>query len=233
MKCKLLVAASATLLLSGSARAQVNVGTVRDAARTEAIEDINAYDTLSALPTMEERKTVYRTFNASTKAALWRVHMKRYLLRTPNLSEEQKTAIEKAIAVFTRELFTIRPDDPRWQTQVDEPLKKVREDLSRVLSAGAVRELLQELGERDTLNPSPMGSSNALGVRTPVARLRFEAPALKFRGQQAAAYWGGMPSTHELLPRVRSASLGRVAINPLLLFQQPNCSCSTISDWCG
>jgi hypothetical protein len=240
MKYKLLVAASAALLLSGSARAQVDVGAIRDPALTEAIEDINAYDALSALPTMAERKAAYRTFKPSTRAAAWRVHMKRYIARTPDLSGEQKAAIEKAIAVFTTELYTIAPKDPRWATQVDAPLKKVREDLSQILSPGAVRELLQELGERDTLYTPRMGessvadpprNSNGLGSLSPIAHPRFESPAVKFRGQQVSA-WPGLASSQQLLARVRSASPSHLAISPLLFFV-PDCSCSTLSDWCG
>lgn len=241
MKYKLLVATSAALLLSGLARAQVDVGAIRDPALTEPIEDINAYDALSALPTMAERKAAYDSFTPSRRAAAWRIHMKRYLARNPDLSEEQKTAIEKAIAVFTTELYTIVPGDPRWSTQVDAPLKKVREDLSQILSPGAVRELLLELGERDTLIPPKMGgssvadpprNSSAQGSRRRVAHPRSESPAVQFRGQQVPA-WPGVASSQQLLTRVRSASPSRIAISPLLFFQTPNCSCSTISDWCG
>jgi hypothetical protein len=240
MKYKLLVATSAALLLSGSARAQVDAGAI-DPALREATEDISAYDALSALPTLGQRKTVFRSFNASRKAAAWRVHMKRYLARNPDLSEEQKAAIKKAIAVFTPELYTITSDDPRWSTQVDAPLEKMREEFLQVFSPGAVRELLLELGERDTLKPSriegrsvadPEQKRNGLASRSPVAHPGFESSAFKFRDQHVAA-WPGMASHQQLLTQVRVASSSRLSIRPLLPFFTPDCSCSTSSDWCG
>lgn len=117
-------------------------------------EAARIYNTLSSL-SMDDRRVLFRGLTPEFKSALWRVHLKLYLSKHPDVTERQRETILSAIDLATPQLFEIPQDSPEWQTKVNEPLQRLTQQFLEVFAREVARELLAVLG-----GPEPKQEAN-------------------------------------------------------------------------
>src|SRR5215216_1108812 len=108
-------------------------------------EALRIYNTLSSF-SIEDRRVLFRGLTPEFKSALWKVHLRSYLARHSDLTEQQAEAIQSAITLITPQLYKIPQDSPEWQTNVDELLQRLTQKFLELFPREVARELLAVLG---------------------------------------------------------------------------------------
>lgn|GEM_PF-3226350 len=108
-------------------------------------EAARLYRRLASLP-MRDRRTIFNSLTPEAKSGLWKVHLRSYVTRHPDLTEEQREAIQSTIPLITPGLFATPQGTPEWQTNVHQPLQRLTEKFLEVFSPKVAAELLEMLG---------------------------------------------------------------------------------------
>jgi hypothetical protein len=117
-------------------------------AQSEAAADRDAeivYRIVS-LQNVAARRVIFRSVTPEVKAALWRAHLRHFLVTHPTLSEVQRNVLSQFISVIAPELYRPRPDDSEWRAQIELPFTRMQESASSVLEPEQYREALTVLG---------------------------------------------------------------------------------------
>lgn len=122
-------------------------------------EAIRLYRTLSSL-SMSSRRSLFNALTPELKSELWKVHLRSYLSKHPDFTEQQRDTIQSAIALITPQLYEIPKDSPEWQTNVHEPLQRLTQKFLEVFPREVARELLTVLG-----GPDPQQESNPVLIK--------------------------------------------------------------------
>lgn len=131
-------------------------------------EDARLYRTLSSLP-MRDRKTILNDLTPEAKSRLWKVHLRSYLSKHPELTEKQREAIQSVIALITPRLFEIPPDTPEFETEVVEQGQRLRKKFLELFPPKVVHELLEKLG-----GPEPPKESDRNDLQVPKGTRSFQ-----------------------------------------------------------
>jgi hypothetical protein len=100
---------------------------------------------------LAERKELFEKLSSKEKSDLWRFHLALYLAHHSNLNREQRKVILDAMSLATPELFSISPDNPLWEVQVDKPLQLLNQRALAVFSKSEGAEIFNALGGYETL----------------------------------------------------------------------------------
>ncbi len=121
---------------------------------------VKIYSNLSLL-SINERKALFGGLTPELKSEIWKVHLRSYLSKHSDLTDEQRKAIESQIVFLTPQVYEIPQDSPEFEEKVNKPMQLLKKKMLEVFSREVVRELLNVLG----------GSESALSLN--VERVNF------------------------------------------------------------
>jgi hypothetical protein len=117
-------------------------------------EAAKLYNTLASL-SLSERRTLFRGLTSELKSEIWKTHLRSYLSKHPDLKDEQKEVIQRAITFMNPELYDIPRDSPEFLEKVHRPMQLLEEQLLQVFSRDVAREILSVPG-----GPEPKQEEN-------------------------------------------------------------------------
>lgn len=118
---------------------------------------------------MRDRKTILNDLTPEAKSRLWKVHLRSYLSKHPELTEQQREAIQSIIPLITPRLFEIPPDTPEFETEVVEQGQRLRKQFLELFPPKVVHELLEQLG-----GPEPPKESDRNDLQVPKGARSFQ-----------------------------------------------------------
>ena len=125
-------------------------------ARTgEAGLRLKTYYDLSALP-IKKAKASFRNASSNTKSDLWRTHLGFFLVRHPELNEQQKKIILTAMSLVSPDFFEMRSGDSGWKEKVREPLRSLEEQIRSAFPRNDAAKIFATLSDN---TESPNGST--------------------------------------------------------------------------
>lgn len=125
---------------------------------------LQAYKDISALP-VSQRGDAFANSSAQKKSALWTLHMKLFLSKHPELTEEQRRIVSDAISLATPQFFEIRSDNPEWATKVDEPLQRLTQRAVEAFTPEVAYKIFGVIGDSDTPSQSRKNSASPAQVQ--------------------------------------------------------------------
>lgn len=75
---------------------------------------VRIYSNLSFL-SISERKALFQELTPELKSEIWRVQLRSYLSKHPDLTDKQRQAIESMIAFLKPQFYEIPQDSPEWE----------------------------------------------------------------------------------------------------------------------
>lgn len=102
------------------------------------------------LLSIRDRKELFSGLTPELKSELWKVHYRSYLARHPDLTGDQKQAIDAAIVHFTPEAYQIPEGSLEWEEKVHKPIQLVTKRIFEVFPPEVARELVTVLGDPDS-----------------------------------------------------------------------------------
>lgn len=131
------------------------------------------YARLRALPAAE-RQAALRNLSRASKAALWSYRLRRVVAEHPEFTDEQRAVLNDAISWVRSDVYGIDSSDPRFETQVHEPLLRLEARAKAAFGAAKARELLTQLfPESGSSVPETDGAAGGAAARS---SSRFGAP---------------------------------------------------------
>jgi len=172
------------------------------------------YSNLSLL-SMSDRKAFYKELTPKLKSELWKVQLRSYLSKHPDLTDKQKQAIKSLIAFLTPQVYEISLDSPDWEEAVNKPIQNLTKRILEVFPREVARDLLTILGGSE--------SPAALNFR----RISF------ISGLNDSGCANTKQETNSWLPKdkikIEQQPFKKISAN---LDDPEDCDCSTRSDWC-
>jgi hypothetical protein len=106
------------------------------------------YDILAGRPEAE-RKVLYRALQPEAQAALWRVHLSRFVEQHPDLNSYQRELIARFEEFLTAETFAAPAGSDELRTQVREPLDRLQDAVRIAFPAELAEEAFTRIGPAD------------------------------------------------------------------------------------
>lgn len=114
-----------------------------------------------SLLSISERKALFGGLTPELKSEIWKVQLRSYLSKHPDLTDKQRKAIEFAIVFIKPQVYEIPQHNPEFEEKVNKPMLLLEKKMLEVFSQEVVRELLNVLG----------GSQSAVSLN--VQRIKF------------------------------------------------------------
>ncbi len=121
---------------------------------------VRIYSNLSLL-SISERKALFQGLTPELKSEIWRVQLRSFLSKHPDLTDKQRQAIESLIVFLKPQVYEIPQDSPEWEEKVNKPLQNLTKRIYELFPSEVARELLNVLG----------GSESAVSLN--VRRINF------------------------------------------------------------
>lgn len=118
------------------------------------------YNNLYILP-IRDRKELFSGLTPELKSELWKVQFRSYLLKHPDLTDDQRQAIEAAIVHFTPQLYKIPEGSADWEEKVHKPTQLVTKRIFAVFPPEVAKELVTVLGGSDSPQSFNFGRINS------------------------------------------------------------------------
>lgn len=167
---------------------------------------LKMYYDISALP-LKQRKASFRNASSNDKSDLWRTHLALFLVKRPELNEQQKATILAAISLVTPENFEVRSSSPAWEAKVRKPLRSLEEEILATFSFNDAVKIFATLGDDlDAAKRTPTQLDSLLSTIT----------------------YERLSDTNTYKKRVYS----RAVQQDMMAERGEPCQCSTDSDWC-
>lgn len=118
-----------------------------------------------------QRAQSFTQLPSAHKAAIWQLRLRKLLVAHPELSETQRQLILHALELLTPDAFEIPTSDPRWQSEVEAPLRDLELHAKIILGQALTREFFTELSEDQPLEqqsvrqPSPSSAMRSSGAK--------------------------------------------------------------------
>lgn len=129
-------------------KAQTLVAINKNQPRKVAVAEsdvLQKYADVSAL-SLPERRGFFRNASANDKSSLWKIHMALYLVKRPELRNEQKQVILDAMSLASPELFEVPMTDPAQRAKANEPLQLLTKRSLEVFPKNEAAEFLGNMG---------------------------------------------------------------------------------------
>lgn len=197
-------------------------------------EAVRIYSNLSLL-SISDRKEFYTGLAPELKGELWKVQLRSYLSKHPDLTDKQRQAIETVIAFLKPQVFEISQDNPEWDEKVDKPIQNLTKRILEVFPREVAREFLTVLG----------GSESPISLNLRSTKLRSINSVYGINDS------GCNKTREEIIPllakkksEIQPTSFVKISANskakncncsnkkPITVSLTENCDCSTRSDWC-
>ena len=170
------------------------------------VEAKRIYSNLNVL-SIRERKAFYQELTPELKSEVWRVQLRSFLSKHPDLTDKQRQSIESLIVFLTPQVYEIPQDSPGWEEKVNNPLQNITKRINEVFPREVVRELLTVLGGSE--------SSVSLNVR----RINF-VPGLNDSGCANT-----IKETNTWLPKKKLQTQQPFMQTPVS-FRKESCNCN-------
>lgn len=129
---------------------------IEAAGRKTEPDILKRYYELSTL-SIKETKASFRNASPNDKSKLWRTHLALFLVKQPELNEQQKKIILAAMSLATPEFFERQASDPDWKTKVREPLRSLEKEVAKAFLLRDAAKIFATL--RDDEEPSICGAT--------------------------------------------------------------------------
>ncbi|MGA8808110.1 MAG: bacteriocin fulvocin C-related protein [Thermoanaerobaculia bacterium] len=136
--CALVLVTGTSIAATGTSSASAQ-GMEASATAPERI-----YTVMVNLP-LSDRKAVFQGLSSAMKAAVWRVHFRKFSSENV-LTSAQKGIIEAAIGFFSEDLYAVSKTDPGWESQVHEPLQRLEQSARNVFPPDQLLSAFGQLG---------------------------------------------------------------------------------------
>lgn len=184
------------------------------------------YSNLSTL-SVSDRKEFYTKLTPDLKNEIWKVQLRSYLSKHPELTDKQRQAIESLIAFSKPQVYEIPQDSPSWEEKVNKPVQSLTERILEVFPREVAKELLTVLG----------GSESAVALD--FKRINFvPGDSGCASTMQETNSWLAKKEIKTLQPfkkvsvsfKTKNCNCSNKKIP--VSFVMDNCDCSIRSDWC-
>jgi hypothetical protein len=133
--------------------------------RTVAIERYEALSTLRKT----DREAELENTDPRMKEDLWSIHLERYLVRHPELTDRQRGVILEGLALVQSGAMELAPWDLAWAEAVDRPVHQIEAHAKGVFTAAESRAIFSELGGHAAPDIGPSyGAPRGAGLRSDV-----------------------------------------------------------------
>ncbi|HYI10134.1 MAG TPA: bacteriocin fulvocin C-related protein [Thermoanaerobaculia bacterium] len=112
------------------------------------------YQTIRSLP-RNEGKAHYYSLPDQAHKDVWTQHLVTFLKEHPELSEDQRDVILQGIGLLATGILDISDTDPRWRTEVGDPVARVVARAKLLMSPELVAEAFYTLEGSRQQRPSP------------------------------------------------------------------------------
>lgn len=174
---------------------------------------VRIYNSLSLL-SKSDRKDFYRGLTSELKSEIWKLQLRSYLVKHPDLSDKQKQAIEELIVFIKPHIFEIPQDNPDFEEKVNKPVQFFTKKMTEVFPGEIVRELLTVLGSSESIS---VLHYNRINFISKLAKPECDSTEQETNLGIIKKPIRTQPQAFKLI----SAS-----------YPPENCDCSIRSDWC-